>query len=295
MRGDHAFVGVYSVAAKAVTWAAPSTGIDRDPVWSPDGAHIAFTRQFNNGGAPEPLREDVPQPWAIVVAEAASGAGHVVWSSPRTLTGSYPGVPGGASLRWAAGDRLVFRAEFDGWAHLYTLPAAGGAPTLLTPGPFIVEDVTLDRRASGVLYTANTGATPGDDDRRHVFRVGFDGQPPAVLTHGEGLEYLPAVAATGKIAYVSVTAKRPASLHVVDPAGHDTALRYRRRRLSRREPRRAAARRVHRRRTARRSTANCSRPAGRRRSPASSSSTADRRGRCCSAGRTWAITRTLTR
>ena len=99
-RGDHAFVGVYSVAAKTVTWAAPSTGVDGNPVWSPDGSRLAFTRRWNNGGAPEPYRVDTPHPWAIVVADAATGAGHVVWASPKTLVGSYPGVPGGAELTW---------------------------------------------------------------------------------------------------------------------------------------------------------------------------------------------------
>lgn len=223
-RGDHAFVGVYSVAARAVTWAAPSTGIDTDPVWSPDGARLAFARRFNNGGAPEPQRIDVPHPWAIVVADAATGAGHVVWASPKTLLGSYTGVPGGAELKWAAGDTLVFRAEFDGWAHLYALPAAGGAPKLLTPGAFIVEDVALTRGGKAVLYTANTGTTPGDDDRRHAFRVTFDGTPPAALTSGDGLEFRPVVAAPARLAYVSVTATRPAAIHLTDPAHREVTI-----------------------------------------------------------------------
>ncbi len=224
MRGDHSFVGVYAVASRTVTWASPGTGFDTDPVWSPDGRRVAFTRRFNNGGAPEPQRVDVPRPWAVVVADAASGVGHPVWRSPRTLVGSYPGVPGGASLRWAAGDRLIFRAEFDGWPHLYALPAAGGEPRLLTPGPFMVEDVRLARDGAAVLYTANTGGTAGDDDRRHAFRVALDGSPPAALTAGEGLEFLPTDAAPGKVAVVSVTATRPAALHLIDAAQHETVI-----------------------------------------------------------------------
>ncbi len=218
-RGDHSFVGVYAVAAKTVTWTAPSTGIDTDPVWSPDGTHVAFTRRFNNGGAPDPLRIDVPQPWAIVVADVVNGGGHVVWNSPKTLVGSYTGVPGGASLRWLAGDTLVFRAEFDGWAHLYALPVVGGVPTLLTPGNFIVENVVVDRGGKTVLYTANTGATAGDDDRRHVYRVATEGRPPVVVTSGTGLEFTPVAAASDQIALISVTATRPAGLMIVSGGG----------------------------------------------------------------------------
>ena len=214
-RGDHSFVGVYTVTTKAVTWVAPSTAVDGDPVWSPDGTRVAFTRQWNNGGAPEPLRIDVPQPWAIVVADVASGGGRVVWSSPKTLVGSYTGVPGGASLRWLAGDTLAFRAEFDGWAHLYALPVSGGEPTLLTPGNFIVENVVVDRGGKAILYTANTGATAGDDDRRHVYRVSTDGSPPVAVTSGAGLEFKPVAAAAGQVALISVTATRPAGLTIV--------------------------------------------------------------------------------
>ncbi len=217
-RGDHSFVGVYAVAAKTVTWTAPSTGLDTDPVWSPDGARLAFTRRFNNGGAPEPMRVDVAQPWAIVVGDAVTGAGRVVWSSPKTLVGSYTGVPGGASLRWLAGDKLVFRAEFDGWAHLYALPVAGGEPALLTPGDFIVENIAVDRGGNAVLYTANTGATAGDDDRRHVYRVAADGRAPVAVTSGVGLEFAP-VAVAGQVALISVTATRPAGLAIVGGGG----------------------------------------------------------------------------
>ena len=218
-RGDHSFVGVYSLAAKTITWAAPSTGIDADPVWSPDGKRLAFTRRFNNGGAPEPWRADVPHPWSIVVADAGTGAGQVIWRSPKTLVGSYPGVPGGANLGWGAGDTLVFRAEFDGWPHLYALPIAAGEPRLLTPGNFMVEDAHFDRGAGAVLYAANTGGEAGDDDRRHLFRVALSGGAPVALTPGTGLEFRPVPAGAGRIAYVSVTATRPAALHVTGPGG----------------------------------------------------------------------------
>ena len=213
-RGDHAFVGVYDVATKTVTWLMPSTGQDAEPVWSPDGRRVAFVHQPGDGGAPEPLLVEPYHPWSIRVADAVTGAGREVWHSPAAIDASAPEVPGGPFLRWLAGDTLTFRAEMDGWAHLYAVPAAGGDAKLLTPGRFIVENVrpTVDRR--GLLYTANTGPDAADDDRRHVYRVGLDGAPPVAITTGSGLEYLPAPLAGGDVALVTVTPTVPAAVAV---------------------------------------------------------------------------------
>ncbi len=221
-RGDHAFLGIYEVAAKTVTWLTPSTGRDEDPVWSPDGRRVAFVRQPGIGGAPEPSLIDVPHAWSIRVAEAATGEGREVWHSDTTLNGSYPEVPGGVFLRWAAGETLTFRAEFDGWAHLYALPVAGGAPKLLTPGNFIVENVSLTPDRKSLLYTANTGPDAADDDRRHVFRVAVAGGEPDPVTAGKGLEFQPAAVGTRFVAYVSVYAQHPATV-VIAPTGDGDA------------------------------------------------------------------------
>jgi hypothetical protein len=66
-----------------------------------------------------------------------------------------------ANLHWADGDRLVFLAYLDDWPHLYSVAAAGGAPTLLTPGHFMVEHVTETRDRRFMIYDANTGTTAG--------------------------------------------------------------------------------------------------------------------------------------
>ena len=51
------------------------------------------------------------------VTYVATGRGHPVWQSPATLRGSYPTTDGGANLAWAAGDRLIFLADLDGWTR----------------------------------------------------------------------------------------------------------------------------------------------------------------------------------
>jgi dipeptidyl aminopeptidase/acylaminoacyl peptidase len=210
-RGDHSFVGIYSGKDKPILFLSPSSGRDANPVWSPDGRRLAFTRRPGTGGAPEPTLVEVPQPWSIRVADAESGEGHAAWQSDRTLEGGWPEVPDGPVLRWGADDRLTFRAEMDGWAHLYSVPAAGGQALLLTPGPFMVGHVALSGDRKWVLYSANSGSTAGDHDRRHIFRVPVDRAAPVALTAGSGLEWTP-VSAAGGVAYIAATETRPPAL-----------------------------------------------------------------------------------
>jgi dipeptidyl aminopeptidase/acylaminoacyl peptidase len=221
-RGDHSFIGVYSSKDLPILWLAPSTGHDETPVWSPDGTRIAFTRRQGDGGAPEPMLSEVPHPWSIWVAYAATGAGKVAWTSLRAVNASYPEVPDGVFLMWAAGDQLIFRAEMDGWPHLYAVPGTGGAPLLLTAGAFMVDRpvMTVDRRS--VIFDANTGG-PGDEDRRHLFRALVDGSGVTAITRGEGIETA-ATPVGAALAFISATAQRPAALHIaaLDGTGDHT-------------------------------------------------------------------------
>jgi dipeptidyl aminopeptidase/acylaminoacyl peptidase len=219
--GDHSFIGVYDLKAKAITYLAPSTDIDGYPTWSPDGTRIAFARQRGRGGAPKPLLKQTPEPFSLWVADVATGRATRVWQSPDTLHGSFPETAGEVNLNWADGDRLVFLADLDNWPHLYSIPAVGGEPLLLTPGDYMVEHVAMSRDRKSVIYDANTGATPFDDDRRHLFRVSVDGKTTIALTNGAGLEWSPVAASPTEIAFVNAGAKAPPSVSAIgiDGAG----------------------------------------------------------------------------
>src|SRR5919205_9049 len=131
-RGDHALIGVFTNDSTPILWVAPSTSRDASPRWSPDGRQVAFVRRPGAGGAPDSILVQRRQPWAIWIADAASGEARQLWETPNTLRGSYPTTEGGANLRWAAAGRIIFLSYMDGWPHLYSIPERGGEPLLLT-------------------------------------------------------------------------------------------------------------------------------------------------------------------
>ncbi len=209
-RGSLAYIALYTADDRPLRYIAPSTGRDDGPRWSPDGTRIAFVRRPGRGGPAQPPLQAAPRPWSLWVADVRSLEARQVWQSPTTLAGSYPSTQGGANLAWAAGDRLVFLSYEDKWPHVYSLPAAGGTPLLLTPGEFMVEYVTVTPDRRSVIYNANTGADRDDIERRHLFTVPVDAARPVPLTPGTGLEWSPLVTADGRtLVFFGSTAQQP--------------------------------------------------------------------------------------
>jgi dipeptidyl aminopeptidase/acylaminoacyl peptidase len=81
---------------------------------------------------------------------------------------------------------------------------------LLTPGPFMVEQVTLTPDRRFVVYNANTGVNPGDVERRHLFKVPINAPTQTPLTSGTGIEWSPVISGDGQtVAFLSTDARRP--------------------------------------------------------------------------------------
>jgi dipeptidyl aminopeptidase/acylaminoacyl peptidase len=219
-RGDHSFIGVYRAGSKPVVYLDPSVDRDRAAVWSPDSRRIAFVRQAYSSRVPVGPVRDAASPWSIRVADATSGEGKEVWRAEKGPGSAFRGVEGDAIL-WAEGDRLVFPWERDGWTHLYSVAAAGGRATLLTPGEFEVEHVELAGNRNEILYSSNQG----DIDRRHLWRVNISGGSPTPVTRGEGIEWSPMYAGSGAIAYLRSTATEigRAAIQVGGAAAKDLA------------------------------------------------------------------------
>jgi len=136
---------------ESVRYLAPSADRDGKPRWSPDGRHIAFVRLPG-------IRQRLPlipvrtEPWAIWVADSATGDAKEIWHSGKEANDSFPSETADKSFYFATNDRLLFASEQDGWNHLYSIAASGGSPTLLSPGSFEVEDVTLSADRRSVIF-----------------------------------------------------------------------------------------------------------------------------------------------
>jgi dipeptidyl aminopeptidase/acylaminoacyl peptidase len=216
-RGDHSFVGLYSAASGSVTYLDPSTDLDSRPVWSPDSARIAFLRipPDKDSLLFEPHRTALP--WSIRVVEVATGKAHDVWRATEGPGSAYRELASREQLYWTVGDRIVFPWERDGWLHLFAVPVSGGTATLLTPGNFEVEHVSLSGDRKMLVFDSNQN----DIDRRHVWRIIFaaDGANHAAeaVTAGDGIETQPVIASDSlTVATLRSDARLPIRAAVVE-------------------------------------------------------------------------------
>ena len=211
-RTDHSFVGVYDTSAKTLRYLDPGVDLDGNPSWSPDGSRIALTRipSTRETFMFAPRREAVP--WSIRIVDVASGKASEIWKAGKGPGSVFQGVTAPEQLLWTEGDRIVFPSEQDGWIHLYAVRATGGSASLLTPGAFEVEHVTLSRDRRHVLYSSNQD----DIDRRHIWSVSVDGASrPVALTRGSGAEWMPAALDTDAVACLQSDGRRPAHAAVL--------------------------------------------------------------------------------
>ncbi|MGH9486752.1 MAG: S9 family peptidase [Terriglobales bacterium] len=215
-RGTHSLIGIFRFGSPTLAYAAPSVFRDLMPRWSPDGKQLAFVRLLNAGSGGFFFGH--PQPWTIWVWNAATRHARQIWHSTSGLLGGMPGEWESSVFQFATDRRLVFAGQRDGWVHLYSIAASGGAALLLTPGNFSIAPapVTLSPGGQTLYYASNQG----DVDRRHVWRVSISHPGPVALTRGATLEWTPVPSGDGRVVFsLGSTATQPAMPYRIRAGG----------------------------------------------------------------------------
>jgi len=195
---------LYDIGSRQLTQVTRGDADDESPAWSPGGRAIAFI-STREPGADRTSNSDV------YVVEARAGA------EPRRLTafagadeGPVSWSPDGA---WIAYRQTTTPREFGyggGFGTVALVPAAGGAPKLLT--------ASLDRAIYGSRWARDGRAIVGfeaNDMRQFAVRVRPDGHVEPVPAELSSVEAV-ATRADGALAVIGSLADRPAEVYLVN-------------------------------------------------------------------------------
>jgi len=197
-------IAVFDIATKKHDVLTKGDVDDESPSWSPDGTKIAF---LSKRAAQDPDRTVNSD---LFVIDAKAGA------EPRRLTTTAESEEG--RPEWSPdGTRIaVLVTDEDKWyaytlAKLAVVPAAGGAPTLLT--------ASLDRPVRSPAWTSDGAAliaTVDDDRVSYLVRVPASGGAVEKMAVGKHVVSAPSLGKDGGIALLVSSPAMPAEVHAFD-------------------------------------------------------------------------------
>ncbi len=188
-RGDHSFIGIYSLVTKKITWVSPDVSNDDSPNWSPDGKQVAFIR--TSGIKINQLVNYLDgSKFSIWIADADALTAKMIWKSPGDDGGFAQSTP--KPLTWTAGNRILFYSEHTGWNHIFSMNPDGSDLKDITPGDGEVETFALDAAGQNIYFDGNRE----DIDRRHLWKSNAVSGNPVAVTAGDGIEMYPAFGGT---------------------------------------------------------------------------------------------------
>ncbi|MBC7897684.1 MAG: S9 family peptidase [Cytophagaceae bacterium] len=196
-------VYVYDIAKDTVAKVTTGPWDDSQPEWSPDGRSIAFVSERGK----EPDRENNSD--VFIVEARAGGAVRQMTTFDGPDSGPLAFSPDGKWLAYTQGSEAKWYAYSKD--HLAVVPAAGGAPRVVT--------ASLDRSVGDPVWNADGASLTMllEDDRAvHIARIDVaTGRVDRVL---EGRRVVQEIAEGpgGKLAVLAGVANRPNEIHVFE-------------------------------------------------------------------------------
>lgn len=219
-RGDHSFIGIYTMADSSLLYMAPTVDHDRSPVWSADSKQIAFIRIPNEETSLPFMPKRSALPWSIRVADVTNGKSAEVWQAKEGVGSAYRFISATNQIMWTATHEIVFPYEGDGWTHLYSVDVNSKKVSLLTPGAFEVQFVALSKDGKKVVYSSNQN----DIDRQHIWQLDLPMGKPKMLTTAQGIGWSPRMNSQGDLFYLASDATTPAHVEMIKSGSNKARL-----------------------------------------------------------------------
>jgi dipeptidyl aminopeptidase/acylaminoacyl peptidase len=187
-------------------------GVDRAPVWSPDGAWIAYTQRQGGDEVDDAQRDGWIAPDALTTtldAERFDG---------RVIT----------SMRYKSDGTLTLRPHPSTVTkrQLFVVPADGGDPVQRTNLSFNVDGLVWSADGERIYFTGNEQEDDESTDAftTDIYVVNRESGDPRTLTSNPGNESAPALSPSGnRLAYLQTRARgEETDLRVVDLATDGT-------------------------------------------------------------------------
>jgi dipeptidyl aminopeptidase/acylaminoacyl peptidase len=208
-RGNHSLIGVYDFVDQTIVWLNPSLDNDSSPVFSPDGARIAFVHVLAEKTVSDYSTRRSGRPWSIWTADVKTGQGRRVWIADAGAGSVFQPTSSATNLFWTNHDDLVFPWEKTGWLHLYAVPVQGGTARALTVGKFEVTYVVFSKDRKRLVYSS----AQDDTDRFHIWTVDVEHGSPVRTDQSRAIEDVPQIGADGALFALQSDGNQP--LHPV--------------------------------------------------------------------------------
>ena len=197
------------------------------PVWSPDGAQIAYQGSGNgHSGIWVYNVQERKHKFLAGLYESFYFIDHLteknfLWSPDGRYiafvsTSPYSG-PAGKDPEVVEINRLLYKTKGgygrpfftdDHLTHIWIIPSEGGEPELITPGDYNEHSISWSPDSRNIAFISNHSGDPDNNQRSDVWRVNIQTKEVTRLTAHSGTAFQPRWSPDGNhIAYLATTSK----------------------------------------------------------------------------------------